>query len=492
MLDVSIKQLRAKYKSSDQILKFMQSPSKVEHKTDGVKLTLVKVNDNGNLNDWIVSYKGSLFYRGEFDYQDQLGKETTMGNSQFDLVFDHLETLGKTNIELNTELFIEFLVKKTTVMSDYAKTGQMILIGYGKASPILRYGRVKTNADNLTIKGREKLAKELKISVPPLLLEGSWHPTNKLLSSIVDDKLRQILSPKRNELTSLETKPEEYYSVVAQAFLDLESKFGGKEEGIVVENSEGLFKVQQLYQLDKDERFGKKKLYMEDDPKLEQAYWDDVLDIAKEIAFSVSNQNIQQGLKEISAKIAKLKVENTHSKKNAATIKDDIQVNAKNFYLKSLHGNNGALVLGKFRVLTNGHVKMIKTAIRNSDDVVIGVVTGKRTKDTNDIRLRAVRKTFPNLKVIELYSGNVFTAFKNAEININSIYAGSDRVQDYERQLLKAPGIRVREIVRSSADISATKVIANIEDEKFFKANTPKQIHSMYDEYVNTYQTDKE
>lgn len=491
MLDVSIKQLRAKYKTAEQLLNFMKSPSTVEHKTDGVKLTLIKVADEGTLDDWMVSYKGSLFYRGEFDYQDTLGSVVSMGNSQFNQVFQHLATLGKTKIELNTEFFIEFLVKKVTVMSDYATTGQMILIGYGKASPVLRYGKVKTNADNLITKGREKFAKELKINLPPLLHEGAWWPTDKLIANSKDETLRSRFSDLRKDLQAVENDAEAYYAIVAKVFLDLESKFGGKEEGIVIETPDGLFKVQQDYQLDKEARYGKKQLYMEDDPAKEQAYWDDVLDAARRIAANVKTQDIGEGLREIAKQIKKLNIKGTHSKKNEATIRDDIQLNAKNFFIKNLKGNDGALVIGKFRVFTNGHAKMIQRAIQESDEVVVGVVTGSRTKNTSDIRLRMVQKVFPNLKVIELTSGNLFTAFKKADININKIYAGSDRVQDYEKMLLKAPGIAVKEIERTGSDISATKVIDNIEDTRFFTSNTPKQIHSMYDEIANFYKGEK-
>lgn len=487
MLDISIKQLRAVYKTNEKLMGFMTSPSTTEHKTDGVKLTIVKIADEGTLDDWMISYKGSILYRGEFDYQDALGKRLSYGNSQFDIVFDHLETLGRTNIEINTEFFCEFLVKKTTVMSDYSTTGQIILIGYGKASPILRFGKVKTNSDNLITSGRERYAKELKINLPPLLHSGPWFPATKLISGCKDEGLRKYFSEKVTDLQAVEAKPVEYYNLVAEGFLQLESKFGGKEEGIVVETVDGLFKVQQDYQLDKEARFGKKVLYMEDDPKLEQAYWDDVLEMARMIADSVKTQDIKKGLKEISDRIAKLNVKNTHSKKNEYTIRDDIQINAKNFFLKNLHGNDGALVIGKFRILTKGHCKMIDKAIKESDEVVIGVVTGQRNKNTNDMRMRMIQKTYPNLKVIDLFSGNLFTAFKKAEININKIYAGSDRVEDYEKMLLKAPGITVEEIERTGEDISATKVIKNIEDRKFFRASCPRQIWDMYPEALETY-----
>lgn len=486
MLDLSIKPVRSKYKTHEQLYQFLKAPSITEHKTDGVKLTLIKIDDTGTLNDWIVSYKGHLFYRGEFDYQTKVGKTLSMGNSQFDVVFDHLETLGRTPIEINTEFFIEFLVKKTTVMSDYSQTGQMILIGYGKASPSYRFGKVETGSQQLITRGREKFAKILKINVPPVLHIGQWHPFSKLISGCKEESLRRKFV-EASYIHDLEGKPVEYFNEVVRVFLDYESKFGGREEGIVVETPDGLFKVQQDYQLDKEARYNKKLQYMEDDPNQEQAYWDDVLEIAKEIANSIQTQDIKSGLKEIAVKIAALNVQNTHSKKNEFTIRDDIQVNAKNFFLKNLKGNNGALVLGKFRILTRGHCKMIDRAIRECDEVVIGVVTGTRNKNTEDLRVRMIKETYPNIKVVELVSGNVFTAFKKAKININRIYAGSDRVEAYESMLLKAPGIQVEEILRTGEDISATKIIDRIEDRFYFKRNTPRQVWKFYHEAYEAY-----
>ena len=45
----------------------------------------------------------------------------------------------------------------------------------------------------------------------------------------------------------------------------------------------------------------------------------------------------------------------------------------------------------------------------------------------------------------------------------------------------------VKEMKRTDSDISASKVIENINDEEFFKNNTPKELHSMYDELRKVY-----
>ena len=492
MLDISIPQVTSRFKSADQILDFMKSKIKIEAKTDGVKLTLVKINDSGTLDDWIVAYKGQIFYRGEFEYikDSALADQVSIGNSQFDKVFDHLDSLKASDynqIPNNTEIFCEFLVTKNTVMSEYTKTGTIIVLGYGKASPELRFGKLKTNSESFETENTKVYADALKLITPPVLFDGVLFPADAMFSGIQNKVLQQELKSKRMTLKSLETDPKEYFNTLIEAFLNVESEFGGKEEGIVFHHNGRLYKAQQTYQLDREARSQKKLRWMEDDPKAEQAYWDDVLEVSKQIAEQTTTQDIKVGLNEISKKIKQLNFEGVHSKKNQATVMDDIQTNAKMFYLKALKGNNGGLVFGKFRILTNGHVKMIEKAQKECDEIVIGLVTSSDTKDTKDLRLEALKKTFPGVKIIELISGNIFTALKKAEININHLYTGSDRKEDYERQLLKAPGIDVQEIERSDADISATKVIANLSDYSFFKANTPKAVHTLYEKYTKVY-----
>lgn len=490
MLDVSIPQVTAKFKTPEALLEFMKKPLKIEAKTDGVKLTIIKINDTGTLDDWIVSYKGQIFYRGEFAYASLEDKNTTIGNSQFDKVFDHLESLNASDyssIPDNTELFCEFLVSKNTVMSEYTKTGAMILLGHGKAKPTLRFGKVNTGSEVFETQHNQQFAKALKIITPPVLFDGSLFPTKALINGTQNKELQKAFASREMTLRTLETDIPEYFNTLVKAFLDIESEFGGKEEGIVFHQGGNLYKAQQEFQLDKEARRAKKLRFMEDNPDDENAYWKDVLEVAKKIAEETKTQNIQQGLGEIASKIQKLNFSKAHSKKNEATVKDDIQTNARMFYLKGLEGNNGGLVIGKFRILTNGHVKMIDKAIKECDEVVIGCVTGSKTEKSRELRLKALRETFPNLKVVELVSGNIFTALKKADININTLYAGSDRIEEYERQLLKAPGIQVSEIERTGADISATKVQERLRDYAFFKNNTPKQVHRFYDEYKEAF-----
>ena len=65
-------------------------------------------------------------------------------------------------------------------------------------------------------------------------------------------------------------------------------------------------------------------------------------------------------------------------------IKDDIQLNAKTLIIKNLKGNNNCLMLGKFRIFTNGHLKVLKSALKDFDNVCICLVTPKELHSLYD------------------------------------------------------------------------------------------------------------
>lgn len=489
MLDLSIKDV-TKYYNNSNIETLLTQNNHVSVKYDGVKLTLYKFQDTGRaIDDFIVSYKGQVFYNGEFDYVTN--SNLTYGNGQFKQVFDHLNKVGSTDIPVGTELFCEFLVKKPTVMSEYSLTGAIILIDSRLSNYQLNFGKISFEPSETADKTTLKYAKELKINVPEVLIDGPLFPHQILLKSCQNGSKRFKPSSKLANLTGVE-----YYNQLKEEILALDSAFGGKEEGIVISNNDGLFKVQQEYQLSKEDRTNKKSLFKYDDLEQENSYWKEIIDISERIGnkvLKIEQYNIALALKMLSNEIATLellKMIPNHDKKNVDTIKDDIQTNAKNFILKHFKGNDGALVIGKFRVFTNGHLKMINKALKESDNVVIGLVSGKSGNYTQGLRFDVLNKVFkgnPKVKIINLQNGNLFTAFKKAEININKIYCGSDRLKEYQKMLQFSNWTNVIEIERSNEDISASKVISNLNDETYFKNNTPEPVWTFYNQYQEEY-----
>ena len=488
-LDISIlaagKVLTTKAKIED----FLTSNVEVEHKTDGIKVTIVKAKNNGNINDYIVAYKGQRLYPAEYEFNPNSKiKKESIGPSQFKLVFDHLRKLKKNSIPVNTELFVEYLMSKPTLSSDYSTKHKMVLIGYAKCTYEEKFGVLKTKAQPMETKNRDKVAKELKIDVPQLLFVGQMGSQIAFEKGVKNKNLKAEFDARKSSMNW--DNSELLIDDLRELFLAVESKYGGKEEGVVMKYNDRIIKWQQEYQLDQAARFAIKQQYMDQNPETENAYWQYVNGQAYRLSnmIVVKSRPLDQVLEELALELKKLKIDFKHSKKTDAMIKDDIQLNAKTLLVKQMRGNNNALILGKFRVLTKeGHYKLIKRASTLYDNVVVCIVTSKDTKATQDLRTKMMKKAFPNVEIIHHSSGNLSGILNKSPININAVYAGTDRVGAYKEQLKRRLGIEVREMPRTDSDISASKVIENIADEEFFKANTPKELHSMYNEIKKAY-----
>ena len=488
-LDISILAAGKYLTTVKKIEEFLTSPVQIEHKTDGVKLTVIKKDNNGNLEDYIFSYKGNVLYSTEYDYQPNIRiKNEAIGASQFKTVFNHFIKLGKNNIPVGTELFIEFLMHKPTLSSNYSKKHKMVLIGHSKSTWEMKFGKLKTTPNGFFTDKRDEYAKELKIDTPQFLFDGILGSEIEFKRGIKNKILMELF---RSRTTSMSwNNPELLVDDIRTLFLDIESKYGGKEEGVVIKYNGKLLKWQQEYQLDKEARFAIKQKYREDLAQDETIYWESVKLAALTISngIVVKSRKLEDLLAELSLDLNKFKPDFSHSKKTLAMIKDDIQLNAKMLIIKKMRGNNNALIIGKFRVLTKeGHTKLIKRAQTLYDDVVVCVVTSKENKETKLLREQMIRETFPNVKIIHAINGNLTRIIQKSPVNVNVVYAGSDRVQGYTQQLKNMIGMNVKEMKRSDSDISASKVINNLHDKNFFLKNTPNQIHHLYDELLDAY-----
>lgn len=492
MLDISILAQDKVLKNKSQREEFLTSKVTVYHKTDGIKLTVMKIQNDGLLTDYIFQYKGNVLYPGEYDYQTPFKiKRDSVGQSQFGLVFNHFNKLGKNSIPVGTELFIEYLMRKPTLSSQYSDTHKMVLIGYSKSSWEVNYARLKTKPSGFKIEKRMSYARELNIDTPLKLFDGILGSERSLESGIEYKGLRDEYNSRKNSFNWDED--ELLIKDISDMFLQVDSKYGGKEEGVVLQYNDKIIKYQQQYQLDQDARRLIKAKYQEDTPEKEGDYWTLVTGEQSKIQFNISSKrgSLESKLQELSQVLKNYKPTFCHSKKCETNIKDDIQLNQKNLIVKSMKGNNGQLVLGKFRVLTkDGHVKLIKKALKEYDQVVVCLVSSKETKVTKDLRMKMLQATFgsnPKVHFIEAQTGNLITILNKSPININQVIQGSDRVQNYTVQLQRQLGVSAQELERDSTQISQTEVISKLNDEAFFKRNTPPEIHNLYNELLKTY-----
>ena len=491
-LDISI--LAAdKFVTSEAKMKwFLSTPVIIGAKTDGVKVTALKIADDGDLSDWIIAYKGHILYSEEFNYNsDDNIKKSSIGSSQFKIVLDHFKSLGKTSIPVGTELQLEYLMRKPTLSSNYERPHGIVLIGYSKSTYTAEFGILKTQNSGMKTAKRDIYAKELKLNVPLKIFDGVLSSKEEFEKGIIAKDLK-IAFNKYKDFFDFSDYTDTY-NRLSSMLLGIPSVFGGKEEGVVLKFSDGkILKIQQDYQLDQEKRAEIKNKWKESDELAENQYWENVKGSAYDIFYKIDKKkSLSDMLSQMSSLLKRYELNYTHSKKNETNIKDDIELNVKTLILKSLKGNNGCLVLGKFRVLTKAHFNLIKLATKEFDKVLVCLVTSKDTKETEDLRLRMLEvalKQFGNkVQIVKHNNGNLLRIISNADFNINAVYAGSDRISDYEKRLKNMLGMKVKELNRTDEDISATKVIANINNEKYFKQNTPKEIHFLYPDILKAY-----
>ena len=491
-LDISILAANKFLNTNKKLEWFFNTPVEIESKTDGVKVTALKIADDGDLSDWIIAYKGNILYSEEFNYNSDVNiKKSSIGSSQFKIILDHFKSLGKNSIPVNTELQLEYLMRKPTLSSNYSKPHGIVLIGYSKSTYSAEFGILKTQNSGMKTEKRDIYAKELKLNVPLKIFKGILSSKEEFNNGILAKDLK-IAFTKYKEFFDFSDYTDTY-NRLSSMLLSIPSVFGGKEEGVVLKFSDGtILKIQQDYQLDQEKRAEIKNKWKDPDELSENQYWENIKGSAYDIFYKIDKKKaLSDMLSQMSYLLKRYDLKFTHSKKNETNIKDDIELNVKALILKSLKGNNGCLVLGKFRVLTKAHFNLIKLAQREFDKVLICLVTSKDTKETEDLRLRmlevALKQFGDKVKIVKHNNGNLLRIISNADFNINAVYAGSDRISDYEKQLKNMLGMTVKELNRTDEDISATKVIANINNEKYFKTNTPKEIHFLYSDILKAY-----
>lgn len=478
-----------KYLTSDRRKdEFLYSPCTITQKTDGIKTTIIRVSKTGDcLKDFVVAYKNNIIYPSEFEYAGlQKIKLNSINTSQFRILFEHLKKYDLSQIPTGIEFFVEFALKKPTLSSNYTKHG-FVLLACSKVSYSIKGGKLRTSGGSFDTSNIEKYAKIFRFNTPKVVFEG----TLALFERGIKDK--QLLAEYNKIKNSLKLENiDDYISKITALFLTLDSPFGGKEEGVVVTFDNLVLKIQQPYQTDEVERQKIKMKYKFDDPEKESNYWKQIRAVSLELLNQVPQANdkrINGVLEILGRKLKYLKHNITHDKKSDLQVLDDIQTYTKDLIIRKMQGNNGALFLGKFRILTQAHYNIIKYGIDNYDTMTVCLVSSKDTKHLDELRLRMLKECFGNkIEIIQHSSGYIIGIINKAKNNINAVLCGTDRYADYCRQLQNNPDINVVEVPRTDEDISATKIIENLGNRTYFCMKTPAKIHKMYEEIKNAFQ----
>ena len=488
-LDISILNIN-KYLTSDKRKdSFLYNHCLITQKTDGIKVTILKTKNTGNnLKDFTVAYKNKIIYPNEFDYAGiQKIKLNSINNSQFKILFEHLKKYDLSQIPVGVEFFVEFACKKPTLSSNYTKHG-FVLLAYCKTNYSIKNGILKTNPSQFNTDLIEKYAKIFRFNTPKILFDGILAMFER---GIRDNTLKSEFLKIQNSLNVKDV--DNYIQKISDLFLTLDSPFGGKEEGVVLTYDDGLrLKIQQSYQTDETKRQEIKQRFKDDNPEDESKYWQSIRSQCLELLNQLpqaTESRLHMILELLAKKLKYLKHNIKHSKKSELQVLDDIQTYTKDLIIRKMKGNNGALFLGKFRILTNAHYEIISQGIKKYDTMTVCLVSNKETKNYDSLRLKMLEECFGNqIEIIQHSSGYIIGIINKSNNNINTILCGTDRYADYCRQLQNNPDVNVVEVPRTDEDISASKVIENLDNYAYFCMKTPKQIHKLYKEIKNVFQ----
>ena len=484
-MDISIKQLSSILKTEKDIKEFLNSKVKIEEKIDGVKVQIYLKKDakGKGLDNWIVSYKGNIIYYEEVD----INRKNTVGVSEFAPIFEKLKNIDTDLLPKGYQYFFEYTLNKMVKTKDlkpYKKVHELILLSYGPSNCKEILGKLVCDNNKFSFDNKRPLyAKIFGAHIPPVVFDGILYPYKNLIKGLKSKDILNTIEKYKYDLENADYK--EYLNIVIDAFLESESVFGGLPEGYVVWYNGKPYKFQQDTQFDKNIRKEISKRFK--GPKEEEIeYWARIKVLVDELIEKINDiSDIRKALKKVAKIIDELELPN-HSKKDIDNIKDDLMTSVKLEIIRKLTPDTG-LIIGKMRIFTKAHYQLIKKALNKNKFLIIALSIAKGKDKTFDLRKKFILDCFEKdkdrIEILGTQNGFIPSILKKAifGMGVNNVYAGSDRIEGYTKQLQGiSKQINVIELKRNN-DISATNVLNNIDNEEYFKENTPPCMWNKYE-----------
>jgi len=428
---------------------FFEKNFEIEEKLDGTKLILFRNDEDFDSKDftknWIVAYNNRIQNFSEFS-STPLKRTIKQGTgiSQYKLIFEHLKKYHKEykSIPKNTEFKVEFLMSKGSITRNYTNKHRLILIGYSHNAKIDQKSdfRLYTKKSELDQKQNAHYADVLKVDLPMPIFKGKMNSFDSLKEGIEHSHLRTLINQKRDRLSTLYEKEnwEELYREIKGMFLDIPSFYGGKMEGVIIKDTSTnkTYKFLQDDQHDEETR-NKKKNKSRMSREEENAYFNEIRMIADEILSDVGFEgSFSEVMKKAVSKINSYEFsKKLHAKKNDHQVREDIHLTLKLKYEKLKDGWAG--IIGKFRIVTKEHVKMIEYALDKYKGVSLMIVAGKRDNQLVQENIKILEEIFKD-KPIEFFTsatGNFVNLENKTKNPIAAYICGPDREKDYQDQL---------------------------------------------------------
>ena len=390
-LDVSIKHLKKEINTDKKAIDFISKKLTVEEKIDGTKLILVRTDkddDQNWYNNWILSYKGNILYPDEFNYLSDKDKEgiktSSIGISQYALVFDRIKSINYKLIPKNTGFSIEFAQNKETLTRTYKITQGLFLRSYANVKYYINRGFLTLSSGSEVIDKNSvvSMAKKLGIYTFPILMDGYINTQDNFRNAIKNDSLRGMFE----QHTINYSDPLNIVANFADMVLKLESSLGGTAEGVVISTQDGkLYKVTQEDQYDVSIRGVKKDLYKME-PEKEEVYNQTVRETAKMLIQKLDvNQPLNVILGKYNELVKKVNLSKIpHTKKSDINKLDDLMLSGKFIIQQRLFIGVNTDTLGVVpmagKPVHDGHWKLIQLASKENQTVIVYVSNKGRIK----------------------------------------------------------------------------------------------------------------
>ena len=491
----------------------------VSEKFDGVKVYAWRKNqewDDKNWSEnWIFSYKGSILYPEEYEYllsseeaQDQVRKESK-ASSQYVFFLKHFKDThqkggfsDEVKSDTGTLYFMEYIMKKATLALEYDSNYKMFLIAYfPNVNPQVKGdGNIIFGVDEGSgeMKGREEKASGLGLDDKIVTIyEGNFANESAIASGIKSDALKESYS---KVIVGNYDEAEDYQKVVLlnEMFLNTQSSIGGLSEGVVLVSDEA----------DKAFAFNREREPVSKETKekigeIRNQNEEAVLRVIEKIMSDIKSEvedffNKEKVLKLVSTKLysgdydflldqmeyKEIGYGGSVEEASLFNKRDMVYLRFKMNYLSDVKYSSAQLALlpGKFRIVTNGHKRMMDKAaeLSGSDENVIVALVGVQNTP-KALRLKMIKSASPNSHVIEVKDANLKNIIDINKLKgkVKYIISGSDRETGYEKQvqLLNDQGYDLEyvEVQRPEGSESATETENMVKNNDFegFKKATP-------------------
>lgn len=404
---------------------FISDPNlKIVEKIDGTKLTLLRRNNPFDPNDytknWYISYKGNIIYPGEargLSQREQEVRASSSGTAQYSLVHSHLARVHPNTqaIPPGTEFFLEFVQRKPTISREYPQKHGIFMTMYGTS----RYKATGTHlVTNITPEdGQPRLdeyARVLDVNTYPVLFEGSIATLDGLRdgirSRVIQNRYAKLFDRLKSSYDDTSAdRPLKIVDTVYDMFSDFQTTLSTDAdvstegdypaaEGSVFTTSatRALYKALRFDQHDVEHRQSMKQKYRAETREAEQAYWDGIIAIAREISQehapgqrrNIPEAELNQVFEDIhqecyfDSAIANRLGALTHPK-SLIQRQEDLFLTTKSQVMKRLEvGDQSGISVGIFVVagkpVHEGHWQMIGRAARECDEALIITSTAGR------------------------------------------------------------------------------------------------------------------